>query len=243
MNRSSLGRVVCRLVYSKTCVRKIGISPPFAVSRHSLPLSQRASPPSVIRHPAWSATSSLIARSTEASERILSIQVRVYLWLCPKCGWALNRRLCFPPICRAAMTCPGFGGAIVATDHAVIQSWRMARQLYGVLVTWTALVILSHFFQWGMSREADLLAAEFVGWLPGVFPGILLTTILGESVGKAVASSPGLRESSQGTQWQHLTEAPCRAERGSRKYERMKARKKQLGELRQRKNWNRAVAR
>jgi hypothetical protein len=124
----------------------------------------------------------------------MSIHIRVTRWLCPRCGWALNRRFSFRPISKAAITCPGCGGSIVASEQAVIHSWRMASQLYGVLATWAALIVLSYFFPWGRSPESALLTAILVGWLPGAFPGMLFTTFLGEAIGKLVAASLGLRE-------------------------------------------------
>lgn len=92
------------------------------------------------------------------------------------------------------MTCPGCGGQIVATRTAVIDSWRRAAKLYGVIAIWAGVILVSLIVPWAKTKESGLLTAALLGWLPGCFPGMLVTTFLGSAIGHAVANSVGANE-------------------------------------------------
>jgi hypothetical protein len=70
----------------------------------------------------------------------------------------------------------------------------MSVQNYGVLAVWAAGIVLSVFFPWAHHPEDSLLFAILLGWMPGTFPGMLLTTPIGLAIGRRMADDLGLRE-------------------------------------------------
>ncbi len=123
----------------------------------------------------------------------MSITVQVHHWCCPHCGCSLNRQFCLRPIRDGAVTCRRCGARVTASRRAVIGSWRIAVQTYGIGVIWLAAILLSLVVPWARTWEDGLIAAALLGWMAGLFPGFLFTTPLGNCIGAQVANRLGLK--------------------------------------------------
>ncbi len=121
----------------------------------------------------------------------MSIPVRIAHWHCPKCGESLNRQLWRRPIRVPLVRCRACGEQSAATRGAVVFSWRMAFQLWGVGAIWLFVVAASLVLPVEDRLGTVIMGAVF-GWMLGVFPCMLITTPLGEFVGRRVANRLGL---------------------------------------------------